>query len=95
VDKHNGATQGTPGGEIGQRKENQQDRIAQGIKSGRLTAGEAAKLEGQQASLNHEERAMRAADGGKLTQGDKRVLNRQQNRLSRRIHKTKHDGPHR
>jgi hypothetical protein len=45
--------------------------------------------------LNHEERAMRAADGGKLTQGDKRVLNRQQNRLSRRIYKTKHDGPHR
>ena len=33
--------------EIDQRKENQQDRIANGIKSGRLTAGETSKLENQ------------------------------------------------
>jgi len=93
-DKHNASTQGTPKGEIGQRKENQQDRISQGISSGRLTAGEAARLESQQKSLNQEERGMRAADNGKLTAGDKRVLNQQQNRLSRRIYRTKHDGSH-
>ena len=30
---------------VGQRKENQQDRVAQGIKSGQLTAGETGNLE--------------------------------------------------
>ena len=34
-----------PPGTIHQRKENQQDRIAQGVKSGQLTAGETAHLE--------------------------------------------------
>ena len=31
--------------EIQKRKENQQDRIAQGVKSGQLTAGETARLD--------------------------------------------------
>ncbi|HEY1925514.1 MAG TPA: hypothetical protein VGG58_09680, partial [Candidatus Acidoferrum sp.] len=44
-DKHNAAVQHDGPGEVGQRKENQQDRIAQGVKSGQLTAGETAKLE--------------------------------------------------
>ena len=45
-DKHNAAVQNTnPKSEVGKREENQQDRIAQGIKSGQLTAGEAAHLE--------------------------------------------------
>jgi hypothetical protein len=30
---------------VGQRKENQQDRVAQDIKSGQLTAGETGNLE--------------------------------------------------
>jgi hypothetical protein len=52
---------------INQRKENQQDRIAQGVKSGQLTAGETAHLEHQEAGINKEERGMRAQDNGKLT----------------------------
>ena len=80
------------GGTINERKENQQDRIAQGVKSGELTAGETANLETKEAALNHEEHAMRAADGGKLTSGDRAVINHQQNKLSRQIYKEKHDG---
>jgi len=76
---------------IAQRKENQQDRIAQGVKSGQLTSGETGHLEGQEAALNHETRAMRAADNGHLTAGDKRVINRQQNHLSREIYRDKHN----
>jgi len=34
-----------PKTEVGQRKENQQNRIAQGVQSGQLTAGETANLE--------------------------------------------------
>ena len=39
---------------VEQRKENQQDRIANGVKSGQLTAGETAKLEKKEAAINKE-----------------------------------------
>src|SRR5580698_8999923 len=77
---------------IAARKENQQDRIAQGVKSGQLTAGETAHLETKESRLNKETRAARAANGVKLTQGEKRQVNRQQNRLSKDIYRDKHNG---
>ena len=78
--------------DINQRKENQQDRISQGVQSGQLTAHETANLEGKEAALNHEEHNMRAADDGHLTAGDRARLTRQQNRLSRHIYDKKHNG---
>src|SRR5271165_4172545 len=56
---------------IPQRQENQQDRIAQGVKSGQLTAGETANLETKEAAINHEVRADRNANGGKLTPAER------------------------
>ena len=47
---------------IAERKENQQDRIANGVKSGQLTAGETAKLENQQKGINQQVKADRAAN---------------------------------
>ena len=92
-DKHNSAVQNTnPKSEVGQRQENQQDRIAQGIKSGQLTAGEAAHLENNEAKINKEVRNDRAANGGKLTSQEKQQVNRQQNRQSRQIYRNKHNG---
>jgi hypothetical protein len=91
-DKHNGAVQNNGAGEIGQRKENQQDRIAQGVKSGQLTPGETAKLEKQQQGINRETAGMREANGGKLTAADKKAVNQQQNRASRNIYNKKHNG---
>ena len=76
---------------INQRKENQQDRIAQGVKSGELTAGESANLENKESALNKEEHSMRAADNGHLTAGDRAVLTHQQNKLSRQIYDKKHN----
>ena len=76
---------------IGQRKENQQDRIANGVKSGQLTAGETAHLESKEAAINGETRADRAANGGKLTGAEKAQINRQQNRLSNQIYQDKHN----
>jgi hypothetical protein len=78
-------------GEINERKENQQDRIAQGVKSGQLTAGETSRLETKEGALNQEERDMRKLDNGKLTGQDRRTINRQQNRLSRNIYRDKHN----
>jgi hypothetical protein len=91
-DKHNAATQHYGNNEVGQRRENQQDRIAQGIKSGQLTAGETAKLENQQRGINQQVRADRAANGGKLTAGEKAQINKEQNQASKNIYNKKHNG---
>jgi len=91
-DKHNANTAHYGNNEVGQRRENQQDRIAQGIQSGQLTARETAKLERQQQSINHEDASMRAANGGKLTGADKAALNRRQNNASKNIYAKKHNG---
>ena len=77
--------------EINQRKDNQQDRIAQGVHSGQLTHRETAHLERQEHSINREERAMRAENNGRLTRGDRRLINHQQNAESRRIYRDKHN----
>jgi len=76
---------------IADRKENQQDRIAQGVKSGQLTAGETAHLENKEAKINQETRADRAVNGGRLTNAEKAKVNRQQNRVSNNIYKDKHN----
>ena len=91
-DKHNGRTAHYGPGEVGQRRENQQDRIAQGARSGQLTAGETARLENQQQGINREVAADRQANGGHLTGADRRAINQSQNRASRNIYNKKHNG---
>lgn len=76
---------------IQQRKENQQDRIAQGVKSGQLTPRETANLENKEAHINKEEHNMRKADNGHLTQADKNKINKQQNKVSKDIYDKKHN----
>jgi len=93
-DKHNANVAHYGNNEVGQRRENQQDRIAQGIKSGQLTAGETARLEGQQQSINREDAAMRRANGGTLTNADKAALNHRQNNASANIYNKKHNAAH-
>jgi hypothetical protein len=78
--------------DINQRKVDQQDRIAQGVKSGQLTAGETGRLEHQEAGINKEERGMRAQDNGHLTRSDRQTIHQQQNQESRRIYRDKHNG---
>ena len=90
-DKHNANTAHYGNNEVGQRRENQQDRIAQGIKSGQLTAGETAKLENQQKGINKQVAADRAANGGKLTGGEKKQINKEQNQASKNIYNKKHN----
>ena len=90
-DKHNANTAHYGNNAVGQRRENQQDRIAQGIKSGQLTAGETAKLENQQKGINQQVKADRAANGGKLTQGEKKQINKEQNAASKNIYNKKHN----
>lgn len=91
ADKHNAAAQHYGNSEVGKREENQQDRIAQGIKSGQLTPAESARLEKQQQGLNREVNGMREANGGKLTPHEKALVNHQQNHASANIHAKKHN----
>jgi hypothetical protein len=91
ADKHNANTANPGNSKVGQRQENQQDRIAQGIKSGQLTAGETAKLENQQKGINQQVKADRAANGGKLTSGEKQQVNKEQNAASKNIYNKKHN----
>ena len=90
-DKHNASTAHYGNNEVGQRRENQQDRIAQGIKSGQLTAGETAKLENQQKGINQQVAADRAANGGRLTGSEKKHINKEQNQASKSIYNKKHN----
>jgi len=80
--------------EIQQRKENQQDRIANGVANGSLTPHETANLERKEAALNRETRRDRRQNGGNLTNKEKVRINNQQNHLSRNIYRDKHNGAH-
>jgi hypothetical protein len=77
------------GQNIRKREKRQQERIAQGVKSGELTPKETAKIERKEARLNREIRQERAE--GPLTPKDRRQITRQQNRTSREIYREKHD----
>ena len=91
ADKHNANTAHYGNNKVGQRRENQQDRIAQGIKSGQLTAGETAKLEKQQQGINRQVATDRKANGGTLTASEKKQVNKEQNKASKNIYRKKHN----
>ena len=91
ADKHNANTAHYGNNKVGQRRENQQDRIAQGIKSGQLKPGETAKLENQQKGINKQVAADRKANGGTLTASEKKQVNKEQNGASKNIYHKKHN----
>ena len=90
ADKHNAIKQPTPTTLVGARRENQQNRIGNGIASGRLTAGQAASLEKGAVGINQQVRADRAANGGTLTPAQRNLINHEQNQQSRKIYRAKH-----
>ena len=90
--KHDAQTTNTtPKSEVGARAENQQDRIAQGINSGQLTATEAGRLEARETALHNQIATDRNANGGKLTDDERKQINTELNGLSTRIYRQKHD----
>ena len=91
-DKHNAAQSHFGKNEVGQRRENQQDRIANGIRNGSMNAGEVARSENREQGINQQIRADRAAHDGRLTGQEKRQINREQNGASRQIYREKHNG---
>jgi hypothetical protein len=89
-DKHNAATQHYGNNKVDARRENQQDRIANGIASGKMTAGQAARAEKGESAINQEVKTDRSLNGGKLTGAEKAQVNGQQNQMSKKIYNAKH-----
>jgi hypothetical protein len=77
---------------VGERSENQQQRIGQGVRSGQMTAGETANVEGREASIHHEAATDRADNGGRLSGQERQQVNQRQNKVSRSIYNDKHNG---
>ena len=72
-------------GEIQDRVDNQQARIAQGVRDGQMTRGEYFDTESHLRDIEAQRNADLRADGGRLTPGDRAQLNRELNRNSNRI----------
>ena len=74
---------------VGERAENQQRRIGNGVESGKMNAAQTAKVENQEHQINKQVRSDREANGGKLTPGEKKQVNKEQNKTSKEIKKDK------
>lgn len=90
--KHNAASRNMdPKSGIGKTELSQQERIAQGVKSGQLTAGESTQLENGEANINKERYNDLHANGDKLTAQERAQIKQQQKQLSKQIYKDKHN----
>ncbi len=77
--------------QVNRREGRQQKRIANGVKNGSLTPKETAHLETREAKLENTEQKDMAKHNGHLTKAEQRNLNRRENRISRSIHRDKHN----
>jgi uncharacterized lipoprotein YajG len=77
--------------QVNGREENQQQRIANGVKSGKLNSQQTANLERRETSVQNREKRDMAKNGGHLTKAEQKGINRQQNRISKSIYKDKHE----
>ena len=71
--------------EVNDRLANQNKRINQDVKEGKITPAQAHKLHKEDRAIRREERAMASQHGGHITKQEQRVLNRQENAVSRQI----------
>lgn len=89
-EKHNGNT--VAPNEVDNREANQQQRIANGLRSGQETSGEAGRINERQANLTQQVHNERTANGGALTHQERQQVNHRQNNQSHRIYNQKHNG---
>jgi hypothetical protein len=78
-------------GAVAVRANNQQQRIAQGVGSGQMTAREAANTENREANINRTAARDRQANGGALNGQQRQNLNQRQNNVSQSIYQDKHN----
>jgi parvulin-like peptidyl-prolyl isomerase len=71
------------------RQINQQTRIKQGVKSGKLTKQETRRLKMEQAKIQHDKKA--AKSDGTVTPEERQKIRREQKKASRDIYRKKHN----
>jgi uncharacterized lipoprotein YajG len=76
--------------QVNGREENQQQRIANGVSSGKLSARQTSNLENREANLQKTEKKDMAAHNGHLTKAEQNNLNHRENNISKSIYKDKH-----
>ena len=74
------------------REANQDQRIANGLRCGQMTSGEAARAERTQSNIDQQVHNDRVANGGTLTNQERQQINGEQNAASRQIYNEKHNG---
>src|SRR5215475_10487957 len=74
---------------VDRREQNQQKRVADGLKDGSITSGEAAKIERDEQKIQRDEAKAKA--DGVVTPREKAQLNRELNHTSREIRRDKHN----
>jgi WXXGXW repeat (2 copies) len=88
-EKHNANT--VKPNEVDDREANQQQRTAEGLRSGQMTSGEAAKTNENQAAVAQQVHNERTANGGALTKQEKQQANKEENKNSKQIYNEKHN----
>ena len=73
------------------REANQDQRIANGERSGQMTSGEAARADRTQAHIDQQVHNDRVANGGTLTGQERQQVNSEQNAASRQIYNDNHN----
>jgi hypothetical protein len=76
---------------VDNREANQQQRTAQGLRSGQETSGEAAHTNANQSNVDRQVHNERTANGGALNNQQHQQVNKQQNQNSKQIYNQKHN----
>jgi hypothetical protein len=74
---------------VTKRQIHQQQRIKEGVKSGELSKGEAAKLEAQQGKIAVDK--AKAKSDGVVTAKERAKLQHEQNKASKNVYRKKHN----
>jgi hypothetical protein len=74
---------------INQVQRNQQQRIGEGVETGRLTPGETVRLERQEGFIRHEEKLFKS--DGNFTPAERADIRQDLRQESRRIYRLKHN----
>jgi len=79
------------GDSLAKKEDRQQQRIAEGIKTGELTPAEVMRLEKREVELKKQIKEERKDNGGKLTSEEHKAIEKELDEISKKIHKDKNN----
>jgi hypothetical protein len=79
--------------EVNKRLKNQNARVKEGVKDGKMTKAQAADIHKEDRQIRREERRDAAKHGGHITKAEQRKLNKEENQVSKQLYDDKHAHP--